>query len=130
MTRLPEFDRDSLFSIIAGPMVWAVHFLVLYVMAAVACAKGFYDAEILGIGVVRLIGAAVTLGAVVLILHGTRMSWRRWRTGPSSPPPPHDASDPDSRSRFIAYSGLLLCGLALIATVWQALPLLFFDACR
>ncbi|HET6520542.1 MAG TPA: hypothetical protein VFG47_12100 [Geminicoccaceae bacterium] len=130
MPSLPEFDRDSLFSIIAGPLVWAVHFLVLYVTAAVACAKGFFGVEVLGLGVVQTVAAAATLGAVAFIVHGARMSWRRWRTGPSSPPPPHDRSDPDSRRRFIAYSGLLLCGLALIATVWQALPVLFFHSCR
>jgi hypothetical protein len=130
MAPLPEFDRDSLFSIIAGPMVWAVHFLVLYVTAAVACAKGFFDVELAGIGVVQLVAAAVTLGAVTLIVHGARMSWRRWRTGPTAPLPPHDRGDPDSRRRFIAYSGLLLCGLALIATVWQALPVLFIHSCR
>ena len=30
----------------------------------------------------------------------------------------------------MAYAGLLLSGIALIATVWEALPILFFTTCR
>jgi hypothetical protein len=40
--------------------------------------------------------------------------------------PPYDANDVASRRRFMAYAGLLLSGLALIATLWQTLPILFF----
>ena len=33
-------------------------------------------------------------------------------------------------ARFMAYAGLLLSGLALIATVWETLPIVFFATCE
>ena len=128
------FERDSLFSLIAGPLVWTVHFLTLYILTAIACAHGFFDHELLGIRVVPLIGGAVTLVAVALILDGGVLAYRRWRGMPSdgqpAPLPPHDGNDVASRRRFMAYAGLLLSGLALIATVWETLPILFFGTCE
>jgi uncharacterized membrane protein YhaH (DUF805 family) len=128
------FERDSLFSLIIGPMVWAVHLLIVYIMAAIACAHGFFDDEILGIRIVQLIGGAATLLALALILDALVLSWRRWRgrpfDGEPAPLPPHDGADVASRRRFMAYAGVLLSGIALIATVWQSLPLVFFVSCR
>ena len=128
------FERDSLFSLIAGPLVWTVHFLTLYILTAIACAHGFFHQEILGVRVVPLVGGAVTLLAVALILDGWVLAYRRWRGMPSdgepAPLPPHDANDVASRRRFMAYAGLLLSGLALIATVWETLPILFFATCE
>jgi hypothetical protein len=127
------FERDSLFSLIAGPLVWTVHFLTLYILTAIACAHGFFHQEFLGVRVVPLVGGAVTLVAVALILDGGVLAYRRWRGMPSggrpAPLPPHDANDVASRRRFMAYAGLLLSGLALIATVWETLPILFFATC-
>jgi hypothetical protein len=128
------FERDSLFSLIAGPLVWTVHFLTLYILTAIACAHGFFHEEILGIRMVPLVGGAVTVVAVALILDGGVLAYRRWRGMPSdgepAPLPPHDANDVASRRRFMAYAGLLLSGLALIATVWETLPILFFATCE
>ena len=128
------FERDSLFAVIAGPLVWTVHFLTLYVFTAIACAKGFFDDEILGVRVVQLFGGAVTVVAVALILDAMMLAYRRWRGMPAdgrpAPLPPHDKNDIDSRRRFMAYAGLLLSGLALIATIWETLPVVFFATCE
>jgi hypothetical protein len=128
------FERDSLFSLIAGPLVWTAHFLTLYILTATACAHGFFHQELLGMRVVPLVGGAVTVAAVALILDGGWLAYRRWRGTPAdgqpAPLPPHDANDVASRRRFMAYAGLLLSGLALIATVWETLPILFFATCE
>lgn len=128
------FERDSLFGLIAGPLVWTAHFLTVYLFTAIACAHGFFDHQVLGTNIVRLVGGAATLVAVVLILDAAFVSWMRWRGRPADgqpePLPPHDSSDLASRRRFIAYAGLLLCGISLIATVWESLPLIFFASCR
>ena len=127
-------ERDSLFSLIAGPLVWTVHFLTLYIFTAIACAHGFFDHEIFGVRVVPLVGGAVTLVAVALILDALVLSYRRWRGKPSdgepAPLPPHDRNDLVSRRRFMAYAGFLLSGLALMATIWETLPIVFFATCQ
>jgi hypothetical protein len=128
------FERDSLFSLIAGPLVWTAHFLTLYIFTAIACAHGFFRQEILGVRVVPLFGGAVTVVAVALILDAVVLAYWRWRGLPSdeapASQPPHDANDVASRRRFMAYAGLLLSGLALIATVWETLPIVFFATCE
>ena len=128
------FQRDSLFAVIAGPLVWTGHFLALYIFTAIACAEGFFDHEVLGLRIVLLVGGLITLLAVVLIVDGIVISWRRWRgrgaDGAREPLPPHDSNDPESSRRFMAYAALLLSGIALIATVWETLPILFYASCR
>ena len=128
------FERDSLFSLIAGPLVWTAHFLTLYVFTAIACAHGFFHDQILGVRVVLLFGSVVTLVAVALILDALVLAYRRWRGMPAdgrpAPLPPHDATDVASRRRFMAYAGFLLSGLALIATIWETLPIVFFATCE
>jgi hypothetical protein len=128
------FERDSLFTLIVGPMVWATHFLVVYVTAAIACAHGFFDDEMLGIPIVQMIGGAATLLALGLVLDGFVLGWRRWKgrpfDGDAAPLPPHDSADVASRRRFMAYASVLLSGISLIAIIWQSLPILFFASCR
>ena len=128
------FERDSLFTVIAGPLVWTAHFLALYVFTAIACAKGFFHDEILGVRVVQLFGAAATVLAVVLILDAMMLSYRRWRgmpwDGQPGALPPHDANDIASRRRFMAYADFLMSGLALVATICETLPIVFFATCQ
>jgi hypothetical protein len=127
------FERDSLFAVIAGPLVWTGHFLALYIFTAIACAQGFFHHEVLGLRILLLVGGALTVLAVLLILDGMLISWRRWRGRGADAPqplPPHDSNDPESSRRFMAYAALLLSGIALIATVWETLPILFYASCQ
>ena len=125
------FERDSLFSIITGPMIWVAHFLTVYIFTAIACARGFFYAELLGVRVVPLVGGVATVAAAALIVDAFVVSWRRWRGGGAAGSlPPHDRTGVDSRRRFMAFSGILLCGASLIATLWEALPVVFFASCR
>jgi hypothetical protein len=78
---------------------------------------------------VPLFGSALSLVAVALIVDALYLSFRRWRDdGPQGPP--HGGEDLTSRRQFMAYAGLLLSAIALIATVWQTLPIYFFMSCR
>jgi multidrug efflux pump subunit AcrB len=124
-------ERDSLFSIIVGPLVWAVYFLTIYITTAIACAKEFFYLQIFGISILPAGVALATLIAVGLILDGAIVALRRWRRPwGKAPLPPHDRDSIQSRRRFMAYAGFLLCTLSLIATLWVALPFLFMTSCR
>jgi hypothetical protein len=43
---------------------------------------------------------------------------------------PHDADTIQDRRRFLAYATLLLSGLSFVATLFVALPAVFFASCR
>ena len=99
-----------------GLLVWAALFLSTYVFAAIACARGFSYALWFGLGVVPvllLLGAALALGVLYVIA--------RRADGLQ-----HDgvARRSDDTRRVVAHVATMVCGLALIAIAWNALPVL------
>jgi hypothetical protein len=126
---MPNADvpGDSLLDMIVPPTIWAVHFLLSYVPAAVFCAKapGSF-ADLAGI---RAWIASVTLLALGGIAYSGGRAFRRggFRDGETAP---HDADTMGDRRRFLAYATILLSGLSFVATVFVALPALFVETCR
>jgi hypothetical protein len=97
-----------------GLLVWAALFLITYVFAAIACARGFPQTVWLGLSVVSLLlllAAALALGA----LHAIARRADRLQDG--------IARRSDDTRRVVAQIALAVCALALIAIVWNALPL-------
>ncbi|MBK8908530.1 MAG: hypothetical protein IPM60_11690 [Rhodospirillales bacterium] len=117
-------DEQSQWDLIIGPTVWAAHFLLSYVTAAVFCAKVGGD-----LAPVRLAVAAYT--AVALAVIGWA-AWRAWLTwgGTVAKRPPLSRHTVGERRRFIGLATLLLCILSAIGTVFDALPALIFETCR
>lgn len=118
-------EIESLWTLFTGPTVWATHFLLCYVGAAIYCAKP--DHFGFGFEAVRIAIVAVTLLALLLILLSAWLSWRQWGFG--SEEPPHD--DPTRRDRrlFQGFATLLLSGLSFVAVLYVALPALFITDC-
>jgi hypothetical protein len=123
-------SRESLWLLTLGPAIWALHFTLSYLTAAIYCAKlagpALFDPQPLG--PVRLAIAAYT----VLALLG--IGWIGWhglrRHNFGAARPPHDAPTAADRHRFLGFATLLLCGLSLVATLYVALPALFIGSCR
>jgi putative effector of murein hydrolase LrgA (UPF0299 family) len=89
--------------IASGALVWAVHFTAIYAIASLACARS------LGISVPGVI-AGVTLLAVALCVFIAARSLRR-------------------RAEFIEALAAMVAGTALIAIVWEALPVMWLPIC-
>jgi hypothetical protein len=114
---------ESLWTLFTAPVVWAAHFLICYVLAAVWCAKrGDY-----GFGIVQAGIGAATLAAIAMILLSAWLAWRQWGFGTDDPP--HDDPTRHNRTLFQGFATLLLSGLSLVAVLYVALPLLFIDGC-
>ena len=117
--------EDSLWTLAVSPAIWAAHFLVSYVVAAVWCAKRGSEA---GLGPPRLVIALLT--AVALVAIGIT-GWRGWlRHGYGSGAVPHDFDTPADRHRFLGFATLLLSGLSAVATLYVALAAAFVETCR
>lgn len=91
------------FRISAGVIVWAVHFGVVYGLTAIACARGAPSLAVWTIGIATLVAAAIA--AAVLV--------REWRR----------------REAFEAWLAAGLAALALVAIVWEAVPVLIVPVC-
>ncbi|WP_274630991.1 hypothetical protein [Arvimicrobium flavum] len=125
MWRLLPKQVESLWTLFTAPVVWALHFLVCYVGAAIFCEKP----ALLGgdFGNLRIAIAVVTVLSLAMIALSATLAWRQWGFGTGDPP--HD--DPTRRDRllFQGYATLLLSGLSFVAVIFTALPALFLTGC-
>jgi len=111
--RLSTFTRDILL-LMAGPIVWAVHFVAIYGFMGVVCARPVLQAQWLGIGwagwVVFGLGVAASLALAASL-----------RVRPAS-------ADPDNR-RFLRGSSVALGWLAFLAIAWETLAVFLVPGC-
>lgn len=125
MAHLPE-KNESLWMLTISPALWAGHFLLSYVTAAVWCAKlAGRDGSLLE---VRLAIAVYTALALLGIGITGWVGYRRGDLGCSSTP--HDLDTPEDRHRFLGFATLLLSCLSAVATLYVALAAVFIETCR
>ncbi len=104
---------------LSGLMIWAAHFLVIYVFTALACARRFADLSWLGIGVVPWVIGTATLAATAATLVVIGLAVRDARSSTSR----------NNMLSFVPWMTAALGGLALMAILWEALPVLLVPAC-
>lgn len=123
--RLAE-EHESLWEVTAAPLIWAAHFILSYLSAAIFCAKlpsleGSLDPVRTAIGVYTV----VALSAVGFL--GARAARRHRRADENAA---HHEDKPESRHRFLAFTTLLLSGLSAVAIVYSALAAVFIRSCE
>ncbi|HKO50579.1 MAG TPA: hypothetical protein VJV79_22805 [Polyangiaceae bacterium] len=123
--RLPE-KHESLWLLAAPLLVWAGHFLLSYVTAAVWCAK--LGARFGGLGPARsalfVYTGLALLGIAWLGVIGYKHHRRAEKTTS------HAEDTPEDRHAFIGLATVLLAGLSAIAVVYSGLPALLIGSCR
>lgn len=103
----------------AGLLVWALHFAAVYILTALACARGLRatptGVPALALGIATLTGIAIAALALILrkALHGT------WYVQARA-----------ANSSFLAWLTAAVAGYALLAVLWTALPALWGASCR
>lgn len=117
--------ETSLWFLIAGPTIWAGHFLVSYVSAAIYCAK---DAPPHDMDLVQGIIAAATIAALAGIVLAGWLAARKWQIGVKGWRQ-HGAATLEDRQRFMGHATWLLCALSAVATIYVALPAIFAASC-
>jgi uncharacterized membrane protein YbhN (UPF0104 family) len=124
-TALPE-HKESLWTLVISPTVWAVHFLSCYVSAAIWCAK-FAD-RFDSLGPIRGVIVGCTVVALAIIGVNGWGGLRRHRHGAATLP--HDDDTPEDRHRFLGFATALLAGLSAVAVLFSAIAVYFFHDCR
>ena len=125
MSRLAE-QHQSFIILAASPLVWAGHFMLCYVTAAVWCAK--QDSPLVSLMTVRTAIAIYTLAALGAIAIIWWVGYRAHRLGHESAP--HDDDSPLGRHRFLGYAVLIVSALSAIAIIYAGLTVLFIGDCR
>ena len=116
----------TLWTLPASPAIWAGHFLLCYVTAAVWCAKVATPQT--SLWTVRVAIAVYTTIALAGIATFAFMGWRAHRLGSATLP--HDADSPEDRHRFLGFATLLLSGLSAVAVCYSALAAVFIGSCE
>lgn len=94
-----------------GFILWAAHFLFVYVLAALACARGFASGQVAALDVVTFAVVAATVLALVAVgVHALAL----WRA----------RQDEVRTTQFLAQLGVLVDLLAVVAILMTATALI------
>jgi uncharacterized BrkB/YihY/UPF0761 family membrane protein len=119
--------RRSLWALfLAGPVIWATHFLVVYFVGEAWCTKDGPTREVLGLHVLSFLTVVATVlgvGAALLIAAVAHARWRARTDDPS------DWMDGDDLNPGLALAGALLGVLFAVAILFVGLPAAFVGPC-
>lgn len=107
------FTHDFLL-LMAGPVVWAVHFVAIYGFIGVVCARPASQAQWLGVG-----WAGWVVVAMGLVAAGALVAWLRVRPASAEP----------HNHRFLQRCSQALGWLALLAIAWETLAVFLVPGC-
>lgn len=99
------------FFIMGALLVWLLCFAVIYVLAALACSRGFAGLRMAGIGFVPAMSALLVIAGAVITALLARVAHRRWRR-----------QERGSHARFIHFVLMSSALFVLLALGWIALP--------
>lgn len=118
------------FGFLGGGVAWALHLVVAYVLTEVACKSTRLDATFWGVPAPELFGYGITLWAALVALGAAHVAFRSYAADPRIDPV-DDAGAPEAlgRRRFMAYVGVAMNGVFLLAILAGGLPFLFLNAC-
>jgi hypothetical protein len=119
-----RFDRFLIFGLVNGPIVYSLHFLVVYFLVEGSCKSGFVRREIFGFGVVSVAIVVLTVLATAIVLFGGYVSYRGWRRSKENAERGQDAY-----SRFMAVAGMWLNGYFGLLILLTGLPVLLLVFC-
>lgn len=109
--------------LLAGPMIWTLHFLVVYLVAEAGCSDGGRLLRSLRPPVPAIVTIVATVVAVVACLVAARWGARRWR---------RDRGDGEGKpdpGGSLALAGSLLSLLGVAVVLFVGVPALVLPTC-
>jgi hypothetical protein len=131
--------RFTLAMLVAGPVIWSVHFLLVYLVVEAGCSGDGPGLTLFDPPVPKVVTLAVTVAAAAAVLACAGWSWRRWRTNAAEAAAAEAAAaeaadlagglqDRD-RGGTLAFAGFLLSLLSVVTILLVGLPALVLPSC-
>jgi hypothetical protein len=126
--------RWALAMFVSGPVIWSVHFLLVYLVVDAGCSGDGPGLVLFDPPVPKVVTLVVTAAAAVAALACARWSWRRWRAG-GVEPAADEAGDlagglvDRDRGGTLAFAGFLLSLLSVVTILFVGLPALVLPSC-
>ncbi|WP_018697824.1 hypothetical protein [Amorphus coralli] len=120
-------EGTDLWRLITAPTIWAVHFLVCYVGAAIYCEKAGRASALLPVTwFVAATTAVALLGLGLVFLSLWRVRGFSVVGGDLN----YLGNTPEERHRFLSHVSMMLCVLSAIGVVFVAMPAFMLGTCR
>jgi hypothetical protein len=126
--------RSALAMFVAGPLIWSVHFMLVYLVVEAGCTGNGPGLQLFDPPVPKAVTLAATAAAAVAALACAGWSWRRWRMK-SSEPAADEAPDlagglqDFDRGGTLTLAGFLLSLLSVVTILFVGLPALVLPSC-
>jgi hypothetical protein len=119
---------------LAGPVTWFIHFMVVYLAVEAGCTGEGPGLRLFNPPVSDTVTLAATAVAAIACLGFAGWAYRRWRASASEPAAEGRAdlsAEPEIHDRggSLAFAGLLLSLLSVVAILFVGLPALVLPAC-
>lgn len=121
--------------LLAGPVIWSVHFILSYMLTEAICRTGDPGLEIqlAGIPGLNLIVIVLTLLAVAAIVFFGTKAYRSWKLIDPDHRPMDELQEQtrwsEGANEFLYFSGFMLSALFGVATLMVGIPALFLQPC-
>jgi hypothetical protein len=126
--------RWALFMFVSGPLIWSVHFMVVYLVVEAGCSGEGRGLTLFDPPVPKVVTLAATAAAAAAALACAHWSWRRWRAS-TAEAAADEAGDlagglaHRDRGGTLAFAGFLLSLLSVVTILFVGLPALVLPSC-
>jgi hypothetical protein len=129
-----RWARWPLLMLVAGPVIWSAHFLLVYLVTEAGCSGDGPGLRLFDPPVPEVVTLAATAAAAAAALACATWWYRRWRAGEHEPADEEAADlagahqDRD-RGGTLAFAGFLLSLLSVVTILFVGLPALALPSC-
>lgn len=119
---------------LAGPVTWFIHFMVVYLAVEAGCTGEGTGLRLFNPPVSDIVTLAATALAAIACLGFAGWAYSRWHVSASEPAAKERGdlsaeSEIHDRGGSLAFAGLLLSLLSIVAILFVGLPALVLPAC-
>lgn len=124
--------------LLAGPVIYALYFITVYLLAEAACQQQFLTGTVSGLPLLSVVVLIITLAAAFCTLINGLSNFQRWRQQQQPPTKPtgdvmeieYETANPETSLTFMAFGGLLLSILFTTMILFTGIPTLVLQVCR
>jgi len=120
--------RSAIALFVSGPVIWSVHFMVVYLVAEAGCTGDGPGLELFDPPVPTVVTLAATVVAALACLASAAWGYRRWRADRAEAADGAGLEPPDLGGR-LAFAGWLMSLLGVVTVLLVGLPALVLPAC-
>jgi hypothetical protein len=119
-----QSTRPLWFALLSGPVVYSLHFLLVYFLVEAACRADWLRFELLGLNGISVWVIVLTVIAALVTLYSGLVAWRNWRRIKQQ-----ETERLEGYAGLMSFSGVWLNGIFAGLILLTGLPALWLVVC-